>query len=324
MNREGMLWIGNLEPYMTEKFLLNAFSLMGEDEVKGIKFIRNKFTGEQATYGFVIFDNDASALMCMHKLNGKMIPNSQPPSRFQLNHTSDQQTGVALSDREYSVWVSDLPSTITEEEFKKLFDTRYNSIKTTKVMKEKDGRTFGFVRFTDLNDQREALIHMNGFNGLGGKPIKVSMAIPKHNLAANIGDNSTQYSHMYESYWSDKSAWGNYGTYQGAYATHQPVLVSSSAGDPLADWDMLELSDEDEAEAEDNPAAFMASAENRLVDYETPVNVDAMNSEYIKRSHEVWDSMEKDRWIYNLENDEGFVPNFSNKKKKKILATFLE
>ena len=44
-------------------------------------------------------------------------------------------------------------------------------------MREKDGRTFGFVRFTDLNDQREALIHMNGFNGLGGKPIKVGFQI---------------------------------------------------------------------------------------------------------------------------------------------------
>jgi hypothetical protein len=43
-------------------------------------------------------------------------------------------------------------------------------------MRESDGRTFGFVRFTDLNDQREALIHMNGFNGLGGKPIKVRKA----------------------------------------------------------------------------------------------------------------------------------------------------
>jgi hypothetical protein len=44
--------------------------------------------------------------------------------------------------------------------------------------------------------------------------------------------------------------------------------------------------------------------------------VDAMNAEYIKRSHEVWDAMEKDRWIYNLENDDGFVPNFTASKIK--------
>jgi len=41
-----------------------------------------------------------------------------------------------------------------------------------------------------------------------------------------------------------------------------------------------------------------------------------MNAEYIKRSHEVWDAMEKDRWIYNLENDDGFVPNFQTSKLK--------
>ena len=90
-------------------------------------------------------------------------------------------------------------------------------------MREKDGKTFGFVRFTDLNDQREALIHMNGFNGLGEKPIKVSMAIPKHTLASNIGDNSAQYSHMYESYWSDRGAWANYGSYQVSCFLRLPV-----------------------------------------------------------------------------------------------------
>jgi len=41
-------------------------------------------------------------------------------------------------------------------------------------MIEKDGRKYGFVRFGDINDQREALIHMNGFSGFGGnKTIKV-------------------------------------------------------------------------------------------------------------------------------------------------------
>ena len=42
------------------------------------------------------------------------------------------------------------------------------------------------------------------------------MAIPKHTLASNveIGENSAQYSHMYESYWSDRGAWANYGAYQ--------------------------------------------------------------------------------------------------------------
>jgi hypothetical protein len=113
---------------MTEKFLLNGLSLMGEDDVVGIKvctwhsyqefffttlvnqnekkhylynfivllemwwnkflfpqYIRNKFTGEQATYAFIQFESDAAALMAMHKLNGKIIPNSQPVT-FTIDH----------------------------------------------------------------------------------------------------------------------------------------------------------------------------------------------------------------------------------------------
>ena len=92
--------------------------------------------------------------------------------RFQLNHASAKQTGNQFTEREYSIWVSDLPTEITEEDFKKTFSTRFESLKTAKIFREKDHKVYGFVRFTDLNDQREALIHMNGFLGLGEKPIR--------------------------------------------------------------------------------------------------------------------------------------------------------
>ena len=108
----------------------------------------------------------------MHKLNNKIIPHSQPPVRFQLNHASAKQSGTQFTEREYSIWVSELPTDITEEDFKKTFSTRFESLKTAKIFREKDHKVYGFVRFTDLNDQREALIHMNGFRGLGEKPIR--------------------------------------------------------------------------------------------------------------------------------------------------------
>ena len=50
-------------------------------------------------------------------------------------------------------------------------------------------------------------------------------------------------------------------------------------------------------------------------EHSTPVNIDAMNTEYINRSHEVWDSIEADRWLYNLDNDEGILPNLRRPKK---------
>lgn len=51
------------------------------------------------------------------------------------------------------------------------------------------------------------------------------------------------------------------------------------------------------------------------LDHSVPLNVDGMNSEYIARSQEVWDSIEADRWIYNLDNDEGIAPDFRKKSR---------
>ena len=67
---------------------------------------------------FFQFESDAAALMTMHKLNSKIIPNSAPPVKFQLNHASAKASGGAYSVREYSIWVSDLPPNISEHDFR--------------------------------------------------------------------------------------------------------------------------------------------------------------------------------------------------------------
>jgi len=47
-----------------------------------------------------------------------------------------------------------------------------------------------------------------------------------------------------------------------------------------------------------------------------------MNTEYIARSQEVWDSIEADRWLYNLDNDEGILPDFKSTKNKSNKCEF--
>merc|ERR1712088_670502 len=142
------------------------------------------------------------------------------------------------------------------------------------------------------------------------------------------------YSHMYENYLSDKSAWGNYGAYQGSGSSSQqigpalttaryyagrapvrPIVGNSNAGETL-DWDLLGLdSEEDDSDVDEATKELKKLSENRLIEYDIPVNVDAMNAEFIARSQEVWDAVEKDRWIYNLENDDGIAPNFNKSRK---------
>ena len=38
---------------------------------------------------------------------------------------------------------------------------------------------YGFVRFTSQEEQQLALIEMQYFSGLGKKPVRVSLAVPK-------------------------------------------------------------------------------------------------------------------------------------------------
>ena len=64
---------------MTESFILASFQRMGEKPLN-VKVMRNKFTGEPAGYCFVHFENDDEAIDAMHKLNGKVIPNTTPVS----------------------------------------------------------------------------------------------------------------------------------------------------------------------------------------------------------------------------------------------------
>ncbi|KAK8719807.1 hypothetical protein OTU49_013764, partial [Cherax quadricarinatus] len=78
MAREGALWMGDLADYMDENFIIAAFRALGEENVQNVKVMKNRYTGHPAGYCFVNFSSDQAALTAMHKLNGKVIPHSQP------------------------------------------------------------------------------------------------------------------------------------------------------------------------------------------------------------------------------------------------------
>lgn len=118
-----------LEPYMTESFIMNSFRKMGENP-QTVKVMRNKFTGEPAGYCFVHFANDEEAIDAMHKLNGKPIPGTNPVVRFRLNNASS--TGRTALEREFSVWVGDLSPDVDDYNLYRAFASKYNTIKTAK------------------------------------------------------------------------------------------------------------------------------------------------------------------------------------------------
>ncbi|TRY63877.1 hypothetical protein TCAL_00883 [Tigriopus californicus] len=179
MTRVGALWIGGLEPYMDEAFLTNAVMQMGQDGVVSIKVMTNKFTGDPAGYGFINFDSDQKAIYVMHRLGGKVIPNSDPPVRFKLNHNS---TRLAPGEPDTSIWVGDLTPEVDDFILYQFFTQRYQTVRCAKVVLDDTGlsKGYGFVRFGVELEQQHALNHMSGELGLGSKPIKVSLANQKN------------------------------------------------------------------------------------------------------------------------------------------------
>ncbi|EWC45824.1 hypothetical protein DRE_05161 [Drechslerella stenobrocha 248] len=171
------LWMGELEPWIDENFIRSVWYSLGEQV--NVKMIRDKFNGS-AGYCFVDFANGNAAAKAL-QLNGTQIPNSNRP--FKLNWAS----GGGLTDRrddrgpEFSIFVGDLGPEVNEFVLVSLFQGRFPSCKSAKIMTDPISgmsRGYGFVRFADEGDQQRALTEMQGVY-CGNRPMRISTATPK-------------------------------------------------------------------------------------------------------------------------------------------------
>ncbi|RDA89491.1 hypothetical protein CP533_2529 [Ophiocordyceps camponoti-saundersi (nom. inval.)] len=173
------LWMGELEPWMDENFIKGVF-LSAAGETVNVKVIRDKNSGN-AGYCFVEFSSPEAASKALG-LNGTAVPNSS--RQFKLNWAS----GGGLVDRrddrgpEYSIFVGDLGPEVNEYVLVSLFQARFPSCKSAKIMTDAmsgQSRGYGFVRFSDENDQQRALVEMQGVY-CGNRPMRISTATPKN------------------------------------------------------------------------------------------------------------------------------------------------
>ncbi|CAG8439875.1 7379_t:CDS:2 [Ambispora gerdemannii] len=163
MDNKTTLWMGELEPWMDENYIRTVWYQLGEQV--NVKFIRDKFTGQNAGYCFVDFVSNAAAVKALSTVNGTLIPNTQRV--FKLNWAS----GGGLTDRkddrgpEFSIFVGDLGPEVNEWMLVTTFQQRYPR--------------YGFVRFADEAEQQRALIEMQGLF-CGNRPMRISTATPKN------------------------------------------------------------------------------------------------------------------------------------------------
>lgn len=283
------LWMGDIHPYMDENFIIESFKAMGET-VLGVRIMRNKFSGSPLGYCFVHFPDEKTASGAKIKLHGKPIPNSDPPINYKLNHAN----GGGMRDRgsgekEFMLWVGDLTQDVDDAALYKAFATRYNSIKSVKVMLDSSqvSRGYAFIRFSTEDEHKDALAQMNGYRGVGGKALKVGLAVPKgkplNQWSGQEGGEYSQYQQYFDPYWQNYSQWQNYGAFydgSGYYGWNQPDYTSGAN-----DTNNKQPHVDDEYE------------DYRLIEYDIPLDVDKMNQDLIERSLEFWDALDNSRWL---------------------------
>lgn len=85
---------------------------------------------------------------------------------------------------EFSIFVGDLGPEVNEFVLVSLFQARFPSCKSAKIMTDAttgQSRGYGFVRFADESDQQRALHEMQGVY-CGNRPMRISTATPKQRL----------------------------------------------------------------------------------------------------------------------------------------------
>lgn len=275
---------------MTETFIINSFRKMGENPLN-VKVMRNKFTGEPAGYCFVHFATDEEAIDAMHKLNGKAIPSTSPPVRFRLNNASN--TGRSMLDREFSVWVGDLSPDVDDYNLYRVFSTKYNTIKTAKVIIDNSGfsRGYGFVRFGSEEEQKDSLTAMNGYIGLGTKALKICNAVPKPKGSTTATDSPTSATTTFQAagstdytqqYYDATAYWQNYANWQSYYEQGDANQLNAD-GTPMVNM---------QAHVEKK-----IDQDLELVDHAQPLDVDKMNKEMIEQDVNLWGALESSRWL---------------------------
>ncbi|KAG8080361.1 hypothetical protein GUJ93_ZPchr0007g3385 [Zizania palustris] len=189
------LWIGDLQYWMDEAYLYNAFAPMGQ-QLTSVKVIRNKQTGHSEGYGFIEFQSRAAAEYALTSFNGRMMLNVD--QLFKLNWASCGAGERRTDDgSDHTIFVGDISADVTDSMLQEIFKANYPSVRGAKVVTDRiTGRSkgYGFVRFGDENEQIRAMTEMNG-TMLSTRPMRLGPAANKKNM----GTQQTYSTNVYQS-----------------------------------------------------------------------------------------------------------------------------
>lgn len=190
------LYVGNLDPSVTEELLITLFGKLGT--CLGCKIIRE---AGNDLYAFVEFANHLSAQMALMTMNKRQFLNREMKVNWATSPGSHSKQDTS---NHFHVFVGDLSPDISTNQLKEAFSP-FGEISDCKVIKDTQtlvSKGFGFVSFVRKEDAECAIAGMNG-QWLGNKPIRTNWATRKP--AATNERQTTQKQLRYEDVYSQSS-----------------------------------------------------------------------------------------------------------------------
>ena len=169
------LYVGNLDPTVTEELIRMLFSQLGE--ILSCKMFHE---ANADPYCFIEYGDRTSALNAITMMNDKMLQTRKMRVDWATGQANKSKTSKVDTTKHFHVYVGELSPEIDEEALREAFKV-FGEISDCKVVKDPQtfkSRGYGFVVFVKKYDAEVSIQSMNG-QWLGRKMIKARWATRK-------------------------------------------------------------------------------------------------------------------------------------------------
>ena len=180
MKNEATLWMGDLEPWMNEPFIMSYFHKFGFHP-KSIRIIKYKKDNILKSFCYITFHSFIELNSALLTLNAKKIPNTN--YYFKLNLTKYNKIHDQI------IYVQNLSPIITDMEFYFLFKSKYPSVYFASIIRDNGiSKGYGFVHLGNDEEYNRCLKEMDGVV-YRNKTLKVKTKNNKCFCPANVYNN---------------------------------------------------------------------------------------------------------------------------------------
>ena len=154
MDNNGTLWMGDIESWMDESFIIDSFTKYGF-RPRSVKLIQDKRFNKSKNFCFVNFNSLKEANDALFQLNSKNIPKTN--IFFKLNLAKNN------SKKCKNAYVGNLPRYINDKELFNYFQSKYPSVYYASIITDNGvSRGYGFIHFGKEEEYEKCLKEMDG------------------------------------------------------------------------------------------------------------------------------------------------------------------